>query len=117
MLVSTINMDMTVPDNYMNYMAKMTFKYYRDKYYPNKFDEDKYNKDMKIYKAHIKVSKELGNEIDPLYKEPKTNFYYSRGADAKKIRNNYDARMRSTNLYIRYLEHKIKYLELSQKKK
>ena len=42
MLVST--MDLSVPDNYTTYMAKMTFNKYSDKYYPEVFDEEGYNK-------------------------------------------------------------------------
>lgn len=86
-------MDLTVPTNFTVYMATMTYNNYMNKYYPNVMDQEAYDKD---------VADGCAKGI---------NHYLSRGASGKKIRNNYDARMRATNLYIRFLEHKVVVLE------
>lgn len=94
-------MDMNVPDNFRAYMSKMTFDEYNKKYnYRVMYSRKEYMKkfDCTYMSAHI-LEKE-GGAFTP-----------------KKCRNMYDARMRDTNLYVRYLEHKIKYLELANKKK
>lgn len=93
-------MEMNVPDNFRAYMSKMTFTVYDDKYNP------------KTIYSRAEYLKKFGGYV------PRKTLEVAVGAVApKKCRNMYDARMRDTNLYVRYLEHKIKYFELLNKKK
>lgn len=89
----------SVPPSYTNYMQNMDIDYYMDKYYPRMFNEYKYNK-------HV----EKGINKDKCHYQ-----YWTRGVGYVTIKNRYDNRMRPTNLYVSWLEHKIYYLELKKK--